>query len=357
MKTIRLIKLLAVLLLCCGVAHAEPRLWGIANLGMSEYGEVAKKGHPQGFANVTFTNTFSNAYEEIDALLATGKVPLQEYNLRWSDTHSFSRKDFPAIVKEAQKYAVLAEKYPNVECVFSGATEHKLNKKDATDLARQVLAVIPERCVYANNPWVGYGAFIDPGPRIWNEVHNEDARPPKVGGKYIFNFDGSDCFDYDIEKIKARHPNAEVFFFWTSQNNGRKNRNDKTPRPQRKAWPVPELLKAMAFLATPQGKVKMPSGKYTVKPKADQHKVPPEPRALKPVFIFPINANKLELRDSSGKVVIQSSKAEPFADGRKRYYFNMYGYEIVEKARQAVLDVFAVGSKKRIGTTNPGFRQ
>lgn len=357
MKTIKLIRLLVVLLLWCGIAHAEPRLWGIANLGMSEYGGVAVQGHPKGFANVTFTNTFSKAYEEIDALLATGKVPLQEYNLAWRDNHKFHPSEFPSIAQEAKVYAGLAEKHPNVECVFSGATEHMLNKKDATKLAEMVLAVIPARCIYANNPWVGKGSFINPSPRIWNEVHNADAKPPNVGGKWIFNFDGSDCFDYDIEKIKKRLSAAEVFFFWTSQNNGRKNRNDKTPRPQRNAWPVPELLKAMAFLATKQGSVKMPGSNYTVKPKADQHNVPPEKRALKPVFIFPIKANRLELRDSSGKVIIQSSPPEPFADGRKRYYFNMYGYEIVAKAKQAVLNVFPVGGKKKIGTTNPGFRQ
>lgn len=335
-------------------AIAEPRYYGIANLGLAKYADTAVKGHAQGFANVTFTNTFGDAYGAIDKLLATGKVPFQEYNLLWKDNHTFTKKDFPFIVKEAQKYAKLAQKYENVQCAFSGATEHTLNKKDATDLAKKVLAVIPERCVYVNNPWEGKGAFIDPSPRIWNEVHGSEAHVPKVGGKYIWNADGSDVFDFDIEKLKARFSNAEVFVFWTSQNNGRKNRNDPTPRPQRQAWPTVELLEMEAFLATSQGKVKLPNSKYTVKPKADQHSVPPEPRALKPVFVFPIKADRLELK-ANGKTVITSSKSEPFADGRRRFYFGDYGYKIVLKAKQAVLDVFANG--KKIGTANPAFRQ
>lgn len=337
--------------------YTEPRYYGIANLGIAQYGKVAKEGHPQNFANVSFTNTFSDAYEEIDALLSTGKVPFQEYNLAWKDGHNFTRKDFPSIVKEAQKYAKLADKYSNVQCAFSGATEHTLNKKDATDLAHQVLAVIPSRCVYVNNPWTGKGAFIDPSDRIWNEVHGSDAQPPKVGGKYsgkyIWNADGSDVFDFNIEVLKKRFSNAEVFFFWTSQNNGRKNRNDPTPRKDRRAYPNVPLLEMMAFLATPQGAVKLPKN-YTVKPKADQHNVPPEPRALKPVFIFPINAERIELK-ANGKTVATSSRAEPFADGRKRFYFGDYGYRIVQKAQQSVLEVFA--GKKKLGTTNPGFRQ
>lgn len=348
-----MLKLIFLFVLFYNLALAEPRYYGIANLGISEYGEVAKEGHPRGFANVSFVNTFSDAYQEIDKLLATGKVPFQEYNLMWKDNHVFKKSDFPAIVREAQKYSRLAEKYPNVECAFSGATEHQLNKADATELAKKVLDVIPERCVYVNNPWVGRGAFIEPSQRIWNEVHGADARTPPVGGKYIFNFDGSDAFDYHVEKIKDRLHNAEVFFFWTSQNNGRKNRNDQTPRPQRKAYPTVELLKAEAFLATTQGRVNLPNLKYTVKPKADQHQTPPEKRALKPVLLFPIKADRLELK-AKGKTIITSKGWEPFEDGRRRYYFDMYGYQIVEKAKQPILDVFS--DKKKIGSINPGFR-
>jgi hypothetical protein len=355
MTYIRFLIYYFALVLCFAVDVVNAQPYGIANLALCKYTDVAIEGHPAGFANVTFTNTFCDAYDSIDRLLATGKVPFQEYNLAWRDNHVFKISDFPSIVKEAEKYAKLAEKHPNVKCAFSGATEHQLNKKDATDLARLVLAVIPERCIYVNNPWTGKGAFIDPGPRIWNEVHGAEASPPKVGGKYIFNFDGSDAFDYVIWKVLKRVPGAEIYVFWTSQNNGRLNKNDKTPRPLRKAYPVVKLLKALAFLAYNQGVGRLPNSKYLIKPKADQHESPePEDRALKPVFIFPIDAERIELW-ANGKKIITSSISEPFVDGRRRFYFAEFGWEIVKRAGRSILDVMV--GKKKIGTANPGTRQ
>lgn len=351
-----------------GAQPQNPPLYAIAHLAIARYGQVAAQAHPKQFGAVVFTNTFGDAKEEVRQLLDTGKVPFIEYNLLWSDTHSFSRRDFPFIVEEAKKYAKITNDYPNVQCAFSGATEHKLNRVEAQELADLVILVIPARCIYVNNPWVNFGAFLPPSEKIWNEVHGEDAQPPNVGGKYIFNYDGSDCFDSHATAIKKRHRNAQVFVFWTSQNNGRKNKNDKTPRPQRQAFPTPELITAMAFLATDQGNVNLPPKKQLpgarpskiprtrlVKPKADQHSVPkPERRALKPVFIVPENVPNLTLRVGN-KVIITSSGPEEFVDGRKRYYFDEYGYEIVRQAKTNVLNLYA--GNQKLGTVNPGFRQ
>lgn len=46
---------------------------------------------------------------------------------------------------------------------------------------------------------------------------------------------------------------------------------------------------------------------------------------------------------------------DPFADGRFRYYFPMFGYEMANIAKANVFDVIVRG--KKIGTANPGFRQ
>jgi hypothetical protein len=325
----------------------------IANLGMARYAKVARDAHPKGFGNVTFTNTFGDAYPALDALLATGKVSVQEYNLLWKDDHRFSRRDFPFIVEEAKKYVSLVNRYPDVGCIFSGATEHNLSKDDATALATAVLAVVPARCTYSNNPWVGKGAFIAAGPRICNEIHGWPAKKPNVPGCYIHNLDGTDAFDVPYTDVKKAFPDAYMLAVWTSQNNGKSNRNDTTPRPKRKFWPTTELIDMLAFLFTKQGAVSLPKN-YTVKPKADQHMVPPEPRALKPVFILPYAGNVIELW-AAGKRIVTSEPAQKFADGRWRYYFRDYGYKIVEKARTSVLGLWVRG--KRVGKTNPGFRQ
>lgn len=332
-------------------ATGKPRP-GIAHLGGAKYKTVMKSSHPTGFAAAIFTNTFGDAAEAVRQLMRTGKVALIKYNLRWSDTHTFRRDDFPAIVQEAKKYSKITQEFPNVECRFSGATEHQLNQRDAQELANKVLAVIPARCQYVNEPWQPRGALLPTNARISNELHGNASVPSS--GRYSYSFDGLDAFDVDVTKMKQKWKGAEEFYLWTSQNNGRKNRNDTTPRNERKAYPVEKLIKALAFLWTDRGNVSLPN-KYLVKPKSDQHIAPvPESRALKPVFILPLPRGRtIELRHN-GKVIIKSSAGEAYNDGRTRFYFGMFGYEIVAKAQAAVLELWFNGKKK--GTVNPGFR-
>lgn len=354
-----MIRILAALLVLLSPVSAEPRLWGIDHLGGARYPKVILDSHPDGFAFGIFTQKelFGDGFAVADLLLSKKRVPLARYNLRWSDTHTFTRKDFPKIVAEAKRGLYVINKYPLVECEISGATEHQLDVRDATELARQVLAATPERCIYVNNPWTGRGAFIAPGHRIKNEVHGRDAQRPKVGGRYNFSFDGSDAFDSNATGIKQRLNDADVFFFWTSQNNGRKNAADSTPRPQRKAWPTPDLIRALAFLATNEGATRIPP-RFLWKSKSDQHVVPPAPRELKPVLIMPTSARKVDLVSDNGTVIAIASAAQPFADGRFRYYWPLFGYQMANRATAlhgkptASLRV----NGKVVGTVNSGFR-
>lgn len=332
-------------------AQAAPSVYGVANLGAAKYPGVLLAGHPIGFGNVTFTNTFGDAYKAIDDLLGRGDIPYQEYNLKWSDTHSFSPRDFPAIVAEAKRYSNLANKYPNVECYFSGATEHQLNVRDAQDLANRVLAVIPERCIYVNNPWEGKGAFLKTTARIWNEVHGVNAQPPRIGGPFIFNYDGSNCVDSNVTALKQRFRNAKKFVFWGPPNNGRLTSGDPTPRPQRKAWPTIDWFNSVAYLTNDRGNTKIPDN-FIYKSHADRHSTPPEFRAYKPVLITPVRAPQFNLV-KNGKVVLTSSASQPFADGRVRYYFPEFGYKTQERAG-GELELRANG--RVWGKISPAFR-
>lgn len=98
---------------------------------------------------------------------------------------------------------------------------------------------------------------------------------------------------------------------------------------------------------------------YLNKSHAEQHVVPPEPRAFKPVFIIPPKAARIELVAANGQVVAVSGSPQSYEDGRFRYYFSQYGYQIAEKATRIqghpVLKV-KVGNQIK-GTTNPAFRQ
>lgn len=339
-------------------AQAEPKK-AIAHLGIAQYANVARDNHPVGFGAVVFVDTFGDAYKPIVTLVKTKRATFIEYNLAWKDGHNFSRADFPAIIKKAQRFSQIALDHPYVDCYFSGATEHNLNKVDAQLLADQVLAVIPRMCQYVNNPWVGKGAFIPTNDRILNEVHGIHATRPNIGGRYIVSWDGDDSFDFDTSEYYARFPDAEILADWTSQNNGKRNRNDTTPRPQRKYWPTGRLIQAQAFHFTVKGKT-IKGKNNTFKPKSDQHFVPPAPRELKPVFISPTKANQVKAVMMNGQVLAVSEHKQSFADGRNRYYFSaMYGYEYAQKALQMSGSplVKLMGNGQHLATVNFGFRE
>jgi hypothetical protein len=358
---LRYLKVLVIMMLffISRQSNADPRHWGIDYLGGSKYGDEIVKHHPDGLAVGIFTQKelFGDAYPVIDKILSRRRVPLVRYNLRWSDSHTFTRKDFPRIVAEAKRFVSLVEKYPDVECQFSGATEHQLNRADATELSRLILEVIPERCEYVNNPWEGRGAFIQPSLRTLNEVHGNKAQRPKVGGRYNFSFDGTDAFDVNVTALKKRFHDSDVFFMWTSQNNGRRTVTDNTPREKRKFWPTKDLINMQAFLITEEGQVALPATALH-KPKSDQHLVPPANRELKPVVILSSNARRIEFVSDKGEIVSKSGTRMPFADGRSRYYMPEYGYKIANKAiqMQGKPTVRIRVKGQLIGVVNPGFR-
>lgn len=278
----------------------------------------------------------------------------------WKDNHVFKRSDFPKIIAEAKRFVPLINKYSSVECVINPAVEHQLNRQDATELCQKVLQVVPEKCKCANNPWVGRGAFVLPTERIGNEVHGISANPPNVGGWFICSLDGDDAFDQpNLTAWKARCANAKLKAVWTSQNNGKANRNDTTPRPQRKFWPTGRLLEAEGFLFSDKGNTRI-GNKQTLKPKSDQHSVPPAPRELKPVFITPTRVNQLKAVMMNGKILGVSDIRQDFADGRSRFYFSqMYGYQYAQKALSMsgnpTVNLMANGQK--LATVNFGFRE
>lgn len=344
--------MLFVLLSLISTAFAQAPC--IDELGAAKYPQVLVDGHPEGVGVGVFTqpDLFGDPLPALSRLNVRKSIPFFRFNLRWSDAHQFPRSDWPKIIAEAKRIADWVSRHPGPKCYVSGATEHQLNARDAADLARQVLAVIPERCSYVNNPWEGKGAFLSPGPRILNEVHGDKANPPRIGGRFSFSFDGSSSVDSDVEKIKARMRGAEFFCQWHPANNGRLNTNDKTPRPQRKAWPTIELLESLNFLFTASGAVNI-NPNTLWKSHADRHNTPPEPRAYKPVVITPQKASKLTLK-SLGVVVASSGPAQPFQDGRYRYYFPVWGYRMARGPGGPVFELWA--DNKRLGRVNPGFR-
>lgn len=322
-------------------------IYGLDFLGLPKFADLAFREHPEGWALGFFDNTFGNALPAAERIIASGRAPLVRVQLIWSDSHTFGDKDIKHVRKLCRKYQALKQKYPSVIFELSPFCEHNLKNPDKyLDIVKQEA---PD-CRPVNVP--DKGAF---SRKHKNEVHHSSKIPP---GKYNFSYDGASAVDSDVIKDKERHSSADVFFFWVPQFNGRKTTKDTTPRPQRKAWPTSELIDSVIYLHNKRGGAEMPKN-YLNKSHAEQHVVPAEPRAFKPVFIIPPKAPRIELVADNGQVVAASSGPQPYEDGRFRYYFPQYGYQIAEKAVRIqghpVLKV-KVGNQVR-GTTNPAFRQ
>lgn len=323
---------------------------GIDEPGIAKFPTVAYKAHPKGFALGAFSNTFGDARPSLEKMLSRGDIPLFKINLSWKDNHSFSRKDFPAIVAEAKRFSQLFINNPIPACYFNGATEHNLSEQDAKDLAQQVLAVIPSRCQYVNNPLHGRGKLIPTNDRIINEVHGKDPRP---SGRFGYSFDGTSSVDSNVTEVKQIMKGAEYFLVWHPANNGRLKADDPTPRPQRKAYATTELLESLAALMKDKGATNL-NPKWIYKSHADRHKTPPESRAYKPVIIerFKTKYSRITIGKTSCP---NGGTYDETINGKKvwigyRYYCPKFGYEM----QNSPVPIKADGRK--IGVINPAFR-
>lgn len=331
-------------------------IYGLDYLGGANYGELIVREHPSGWAAGFILNTNAphwpkkNAWMVIEKLLDTGRCPRLRVHAVWDDAHRYNPKNHdPIIMRELKKARAISERFPNVEVQFSPFCEHNIKGAELKTLFSKIVphagALRLVNCVYQ-------GDVLD---WVTNEVHGSHKKP---ASNYNYSFDGTACVDADVERTKAAYGDAETFYFWTSQFNGRLNPNDKTPRNLRQAWPTSDLIDSVIYLYRMRGATKLPK-KSLWKSHADQHSVPkPEPRALKPVFITPHDAKRVELVADNGQVVAVLPRSSNFTDGRPLYRLDQFGYQVAEKARRiqghSVLKVRING--KVIGAVNPAFR-
>lgn len=329
-------------------------MWGLDFLGLPKYGALALQEFPQGFALGAFSQTFGDAIPWVKRIIDSGRCARVRLHLLWKDDHNYGAKEFEQIKKEARRIRPFYDAYKSkAEIRISGACEHKLKRADAERLKAIVLRELPG-ATYVNTPWIKGGGQTISGI---NEVHGSDASAPR--GQYDYSFDGDNAVDSDVVSVAKRLSGADTFYIWNSQCNGRKTTQDTTPRPERKAWPTSNYIDSWIALSRTSsvGVVKLPA-KWTYKSHADQHTVPPEPRAGKPVWICPIKASEIVLKTRNGQVVDRAKYYGPFTGGGHRFYSPNWGYLTAEKARRIqgdyLCDVWIQG--KKVGTIDPAFR-
>jgi hypothetical protein len=331
-------------------------LWGIDFLGAGKYPKKAVRYLPRGFAFGCFTNPesaegtpmFGNGLKVVKLVALSDKAPLIRCQILWSDKHVFGDQHIPIIRQQSRAIEAIAKAHPLIKFEISPFCEHNLSNPDKyLDIVK---AEAPS-CKPVNVPYKGAIS-----QKYKNEVHGSHSAPK---GKYNYSWDGSSIFDSDVEGLKAKHKGAEVTFLWFPQCNGRKSKTDPTPRPDRGAWPTPEITDSAVFLTTKKGKASLPA-KWLWKSHADQHYDIPEPRANKPVLLCPGRPNLVELIDAKMKVVAVGAFAGIF-DGDKRAMFRFpeFGYktlvEVLEYQKASVLRLRV--DRKIIGRVNAAFRQ
>lgn len=321
--------------------------YGLDVLGCAKFADLTIREHPQGWSIGAFSEIFGNSFPVVEHLLKAGRAPTARIQLQWRDSHVFSDKDIKITEREARKWAALAKEFGR--CLrISPWCEHNARLPLLNKLHDAVMNILPD-CQYVNSPWQG-----DFMPKVWNEVHGT-KRPPR--GDYIFSYDGTSAVDTNVEQFKRQHSRCQTFYFWVPAFNGRLRTTDKTPRPQRKSWPTSELIDSVIYLHNERGQTRLPRT-HIWKTHADRHETPPEARAYKPVLIAPEKANRAELVADNSQVVAVSQSRLPFNDGRFRYYFSEYGYQLAEKAiRIQGHPVVRIRIGKRfVGKVNPAFR-
>lgn len=316
---------------------------GLDCLGLARFPQSAIDALPTGYALGVFSRTFGDAMPNVKAVVNAGKCKALRVQLMWSDSHSFSDNDIPTLKAEAERWGHFAANHKQIQVYLSPFCEHELPNPD------KYLKIVKQHapnCLPVNSSSKGHWSqhFI-------NEVHGT-GNPP--GGDYIFSFDGTDMLDSDVEGYKRRHKNARIWFGWTANFNGvpEAETKNKLPREQRKDWPTSKLITSMRYVVEhAKEAAKLPTN-WLWKSHAEDTGTG-DPRTNKPCLIAPVKAPFAELV-KAGKVVSKAPYYGPFIDGRSRYYFPEWGFELAQKQGSPLLDLRING--KIFGQVNPAFR-
>lgn len=310
-------------------------MYGLDYLGGAKFKQLVLDEHPNGWAAGMFTNVFGDAMPLAVALARTERCPRMRLQLHWEDDHKEKKDTFKKIEAEAKRVGRIINNIAWVDWRVSGFCENVLSASRAAVLRDLVMEHMPnEGTSYVHSPLLKMGGHVLPG--VINEIHGDDNRT--VSGRMDFSFDGTGAFDADVTAYKSKFSKSETFYLWYSGMNGRLNDADKTPRPQRKAWPTSRYIDSLIYLSRDRGTVKIPAD-WILKSHSDRHTTPPEPRAGKPVIICPDAGDVITCVTAKDQVICTAKKGPLFKESRpgkpKRYIYRIdadWGYLLAEKA-------------------------
>lgn len=341
--------------------------FGIDYLFGAKFARRVVNTHPEGWAAGFFHGIFRTKAGKIEKLFDSRKVvqmlidsgKCEHFRIQafWDDGHKYNKRgDRELVLEIADLWNEVAVRNPNVKIEFSPYCEH--NEREVDDLLNAIKKRAP-KLIPVNSKWKGAASR-----KYKNEVHNYD---PKPSGKYNFSWDGANAFDADVTASKKKHSSADIYFLWIPQLNMRFSDNrtkdpdkmDLTPRPQRKIRPTARQLKALQFLATDRGRVRLPKGDLW-KAQGEQDKKPSNRlRWSKPAYLTKLRGSRVELIGYGRKPRVYARlEKSGVHDGRNVWRLGVFGFTVALRALKRegrpVLRIAIDG--KVVGRLNPGFR-
>lgn len=329
---------------------------GIFYAAMGHYPEVIAQAHEKSLGMKTFLHRGLFAEDPINALRAFIKSDLAAWvglNLVWSDDHNYdTRENWDRLQNETDRALSLVSEFPGKEFFIAGFTEHNLTEQRARkqhELLSSEFEKYPN-VTLVNSVWKG--ATLR---GVINEVHGGDARPH--AGLTAFDFDGTNALDAAITRQKRRFERAETFCMWHPNCNGIRNLEKgatRPPRHEREHWLQADVLKHLiACLLETEIPGKLQKG--IVWKSSSDRTVTPDPRSGKPVLLGDLQASHVELRDSEGRLICLSQKAEKSKHGEG----NLYRFDIpaLQMRRVARGKCLLMAAREMIGSVDPIFRR
>lgn len=244
--------------------------YGIDYLGGAAFADLVISAHKAGWAAGFFAEEFGNAYPVVRRLARSGKAPVIRVHALWDAGHRYgSAAQQERVRNSLRKLCAIAKAFPAVQFYFSPYCEHNLKATEMEKTLAICRTVIKNQKVnnvlLVNCVWKGEVVQADD---VLNEVHGEHAAPK---GKYIYSFDGLDCYNANTQTLKTKYAKAAVFFFWTISMNLKKKDSEKLTVAQRLARsyrPKAVHIEAMQAMAAAKGTTNVPST-ITIKPMSE----------------------------------------------------------------------------------------
>lgn len=325
---------------------------GMSYLGGAKYPDLILKEHPTGYAARTFYSLFGPTMPLARKLLETQRCPLWSSQIIYEKNHTYiPEKHDPLIRAAIKELNKLKLRFPDKEIEASPFCEHEIRGAKLQHLIN-LCQNTGRGITFVNNPEPGKGDLV---PNMRNEIHSLMRKLP---GVYDFDYDGLSCVDSNVQEFKDFHSSANLFWYWDSTFNGKKNDKETTPIPERTHYPSSKRIDSIIYYKNLKGDTKLDKG--VLYKSHSEWQAPPDARSEHPMVMMKPKVDAVLLVARNGQIIDTLKRYKtPFTDGRWRYYATRWGFELADKAMRiqgsAIVRVMANG--KSPGTINLGYRE